>query len=260
MKNWYSITNKAKTAEVSIHDEIGYYGVNAQTFLNDIKNLDADLINLSVHSPGGNMIDGFAMHNVLKNHPAKVNGKVVGLAASAASTVLMACDHIEMPEDSFLMIHNAQGGAYGEASDLREMADLMEKLEASTANIYQQKTGLSTEEIIEMMAETTWMNASEALAKGFIDSVTSKIGVANNANLFSNHFQNLPINSIDTLKDLKTERDLEKFLRDSGISKNLATGLVSRAKSILRSESAESDELTELANRLNKIQIPQNLR
>jgi ATP-dependent Clp protease protease subunit len=263
MKSWYSINNKGTLntdVKISIHDEIGYYGVSAHQFLSDVNAIEAQRIELSIHSPGGNMLDGFAMYNALKNHPAKINARVEGIAASAAATVLMAADYIEMPEDSFLMIHNAQGGAYGESSDLREMADIMEKLQAQAVNIYQNKSGLSEDEIIDMMAAETWMNAAEAKQYGFIDEITGKINVANKADLFSNHFKKLPFNGIDTLNQVKTERDLEKFLRDSGVSKSLAVGFVSRAKSIFRSESEESEQLTALANRLKHIKIPQTLR
>jgi len=261
MKSWYSIKNKSNTATINIDDEIGFFGISARDFLNDVRNITANLIKLNVHSPGGNMFDGFAMYNGLKNHPATVHGSVTGLAASAAATVLMASDYIEMPEDSFLMIHNAQGGAYGEKDDLREMADLMEKMEQQTVNIYSKKSGLDSEKVTELMDESTWMTAQEALELGFIDNITGKIGVENNANLFENHFKTMPFMRENSIKSVKTERDLERFLRDSGISKNQAVEIIAKSKAMFSGEPepANDKQLTELLNRLDTFKLPERL-
>jgi ATP-dependent Clp protease, protease subunit len=261
MKSWYSIKNKSNTATVSIDDEIGFFGVSARDFLNDVRNITANLIKLNVHSPGGNMFDGFAMYNGLKNHPATVHGSVTGIAASAAATVLMASDYIEMPEDSFLMIHNAQGGAYGEKDDLREMADLMEKMEQQTVNIYSKKSGLEGEKVAELMNESTWMSAQEALELGFIDNITGKIGVQNNANLFENHFKNMPFMRENSIKSIENERELEKFVRESGVSREKATVIVAASKRLFQRESGTQDDtkLIELLNRLDTFKLPERL-
>ena len=233
MKNWYSFTNKHNdVVDISIHDEIGMWGVNASDFINNLKeHQDAKAINLSIHSPGGNVLDGLAMYNALKAHPAKIHGKVEGLAASAASFILMAADTISMPEDSFLMIHNAHGGAMGEADDLREVADIMDKLQDSIVNIYEKRTGKAENEIREMMSAETWMNATDAFENGFIDTISDRLDVAAKINTFNKYFKTMPIdNSIDIDK-IKTVRDFENYLRDEGgISNRLAKALTSQAK------------------------------
>jgi ATP-dependent Clp protease protease subunit len=256
MKNWYSIKNVSDSViNISIHDEIGLWGVNASDFIKDLRaNQSAKSINLSIHSPGGSVLDGLAMYNALVSHPAKIYAHVEGIAASAASFILMAADQITMPEDAFIMIHNAHGGAMGDANDLRDVADVIEKLQDSIINIYEKRTGKNREDLAEMMNAETWMNANESLEHGFIDTISDSIGVAAKVDSFDRHFKNMPVNKTHDFTDIKNERDLEKRLRDSGLSKKQATGLASQAKKVFQSDSGEYD-LAKIGDRLNKIKL-----
>ncbi|WFP51225.1 Clp protease ClpP [Methylomonas sp. EFPC3] len=234
MKNWYQIKNlTAASASISIHDEIGGLGISASQFINELQALNnVATIELHIHSPGGSLLDGLAIYNALKNHPARVLGHVDGLAASAASVILMAGDVITMPEDAFLMIHNAQGGAYGDAAELRDMADLMEKLQSSAIDIYQQRTGQDRQTIIDMMAKETWMNATEAKALGFCDQVLGRVGLAAKARSFDNHFQLSPLAGTADFSELNSMRDFERFFRDCHLSKSEASALCAKMKAI----------------------------
>jgi ATP-dependent Clp protease protease subunit len=266
MKSWYTIKNKsATTGSISIHDEIGFWGVTAKQFIDDVKALgEVTTINLSVHSPGGSVFDGLAIYNSLAYHPAKIYGRVEGIAASAASFILMAADDIAMPEDSFLMIHNTMGGAFGDAEDLRDMAALMDKLQVQIANIYQKRTKLPEQDILDMMAAETWMTAAEAHAKGFADQVTDSLGIAAKAGEFNKYFKEPPMKAApDAIDGIKTERDLENFLRDAGgLSRTQATGIVAKAKAIIQREAGDDgrqQQLALLAARLGKVSIPKSL-
>ncbi|PHS16405.1 MAG: Clp protease [Kangiella sp.] len=239
MKNWYEIKNmNHDTVEISLHDEIGMFGVTAADFIRELKeNQFAKTINLSVHSPGGNLLDGLAIYNALKHHPAQILGRVEGIAASAASFILMACDSVTMPMDSFLMIHNAQGGAVGEAEDLREVADIMDKLQDSIVRIYENRTGKSEAEIREMMSAETWLTAEDALSHGFVDEISNAIDVAAKSNIFHNYFKSMPINNdgCASFLDVKDSKSFEKMLRDKGgFSRKSAKSLTSKAKLIFR--------------------------
>ena len=262
MKNWYAIKNKSSDVlDISIHDEIGLWGVSAADFINDLKKHgEAKVINLSIHSPGGNVLDGFAMYNNLKSHPAKVYGKVEGIAASAASYVLMAADHIEMPEDAFIMIHNAHGGVMGDAEDMREMADVIEKLQDSIVNIYEKRTGLENSEIREMMKTETWMNAADSLKFGFIDTISDSIDVAAKINVFNRYFKTMPVENNAGVEQIETIKDYKKCLRNSGLSNRLAEALTSRAKQVFRVDPDEPDDtLSRLSEALNKVKIPDQI-
>lgn len=265
MKNWYEIKNKDNgQIDISLHDEIGYWGVSAADFISDLQShKNAKSINLSIHSPGGNMLDGFAIHNALKAHPAKVYSHVTGIAASAASTVLMAGDVITMPEDSFIMIHNPSGFADGGSDELREVADVMDKLKSSAVNIYAKKTGQTDEFISEMMDAETWLNSFDALEHGFIDTVTDSIGVANKGSLFDKHFKTMPFKNNDKqVEKIQTIKDFEKYLRDSGgFSRRLAATLSSRAKELFQGDPdpQNSAAMQEVLSALERINIPASL-
>lgn len=182
MKNWYAINAKAdkpEEAEISIYDEIGFWGVTAQAFISDLKNLgDVKNIVLSVNSPGGSVFDGLAIYNALKNVRNKgvhIKGRVMGIAASAASFVIMAANEIEMPENSMMMVHYASGLAWGNAEEMRETADILDKIDASIVGIYTARTGKSEEDVRALLAAETYLTASEAKEKGFADTVTENV-------------------------------------------------------------------------------------
>jgi ATP-dependent Clp protease protease subunit len=185
MTTWFKFTNLA-TAEkptagyaITIHEAIGAFGKPASTFMAELNNvpLDAD-INLSIHSPGGNLLDGLAMYHALLPRSNNITATVEGVAASAASLVLQAAGKRVMPENAWIMIHNTQGGAYGESKDLREVADLMDRFTGSIKAIYSARTGKSTEEAAAWMNKTTWMNGAEALSNGFVDETIAPLALA----------------------------------------------------------------------------------
>lgn len=182
MKNWYAINAKAdkpEEAEILIYDEIGFWGVTAQAFISDLKNLgDVKNIVLSVNSPGGSVFDGLAIYNALKNVRNKgvhIKGRVMGIAASAASFVIMAANEIEMPENSMMMVHYASGMAWGNAEEMRETADILDKIDASIVGIYTARTGKSEEDVRALLAAETYLTASEAKERGFADTVTENV-------------------------------------------------------------------------------------
>lgn len=179
MKSWYKVTAKADaTAEISIFEEIGGWGVTAKDFISDLKKIDAKQITLSINSPGGSVFDALAMYNALRAHDATITTKVMGVAASAASVVVMAGETIEMPANSFLMIHNPLTFAYGNADEMRDMADVLDKIAASLIGIYVARTGLPEDEVKALLDAETWLNADEALAKGFATSVIADLKIA----------------------------------------------------------------------------------
>jgi ATP-dependent Clp endopeptidase proteolytic subunit ClpP len=178
-EKWYNIQNKAgKPADVYIFDEIGTYGITAQEFITDIKDLKDTPINLRINSLGGDVFDGMAMYNVIKRREAKTTVYIEGIAASIATIISLGADEVVMAENSLFMIHNAWGGTMGEAKDMRKTAETLEKITGELTDIYRKKTGLSYDALAEMMDEETWLNANEALEMGFIDTISDSIKVA----------------------------------------------------------------------------------
>ena len=207
-KSWFSMVAMApgagslrpvasggKVARVDILGPIGGWDVSGADFLRELKNLgEVDTIDLRIHSPGGDVLDGWAIANGLRNHPARVVGRVEGMAASMGSVVLCSCDEVHIPKNGYVMIHNVGGGAFGGVDELRGVADLMEKLQGDIVDFYAARTGLESAELVEMMNAETWMNGSDAVAKGFADVLLEPVKVAacvDEAELVA-RFKNLP--------------------------------------------------------------------
>jgi len=174
MRNWYSMQALAapNAAEISIYDEIGMWGVTAKQFISDLKALgDVKDITVSINSPGGSVFDGLAIYNVLRASGANITVKVMGIAASIASIIAMAGKKIVMPENSFMMIHNPLNIVKGNADDMREMADILDKVGSSLVATYVARTGKSEEEVKALMDAETLMTATEAKEFGFADEV-----------------------------------------------------------------------------------------
>ena len=177
-QSWYSIKAKANdTAEISIYDEIGYWGITAKSFSKDLKALGNNLkqINLHIHSPGGDVFDGIAIYNLLKNHPANVTVYIDGLAASMASVIAMAGNEVIMPENAMMMIHKPWGIQGGDAEDMRKYADLLDKVENTLIPAYASKTGKTPEELAEMLSAETWLNGKECVEQGFADKLAEPL-------------------------------------------------------------------------------------
>ncbi|MDI3359771.1 Clp protease ClpP [Lelliottia sp. V89_10] len=172
-KSWFSMKAQSNQAEISIYEEIGYWGVTAKQFVSDLSALgDVSHINLHINSPGGDVFDGIAIFNALKHHGASITVYIDGLAASMASVIAMVGNPVIMPENTMMMIHKPWGFAGGDANDMRDYADLLDKVESTLIPAYADKTGKSTEEIAAMLQEETWMTGAECLELGFADQVT----------------------------------------------------------------------------------------
>ena len=181
-KTWYQIkakSDKPKSADISIHDEIGLWGISASAFMRDLRSMgELDEINLSIHSPGGDVLDGWAIYNALKNSKAKITARVEGLAASMASIILQAADVREVYENSYVMVHNPWGLAIGDAEEMRDTADLLEKMQNGLVGAYASRTGGDEKEIRKMMDSETWMDGNEAVDRGFADKVIGKVAMS----------------------------------------------------------------------------------
>ncbi|MFA7278922.1 MAG: head maturation protease, ClpP-related [Sterolibacterium sp.] len=185
---WFSVKAKVgKTAEVLIYDEIGagFFGggVAAADFIKEVKALNLgseDELLTRINSPGGNMFEGFAIHNFLRTIKAKVVVRIDGVAASAASLIAMAGDRIEMPANSMLFIHNPWMLVAGNASQMRKTADDLEQMGESAATSYLRKAGdkLSRKDLMEMLDAETWLSAEESVKYGLADVVDEPVRAA----------------------------------------------------------------------------------
>jgi ATP-dependent Clp endopeptidase proteolytic subunit ClpP len=171
-RDWYRIDNAtADTATVHIYDEIGFWGITAADFAGELAAVTAAQIDLHINSPGGEVFDGVAIFNSLQQHPASVTVYVDGLAASAASFIAQAGDRRVMARNATMMIHDGAGLCIGNAGDLRQLADLLDKISNNIADIYAQRAGGDVADWRAAMLAETWYTAAEAVAAGLADEV-----------------------------------------------------------------------------------------
>lgn len=145
-------------------------------------------INLTIKSPGGSIVEGTAIYEALKQNKAKVNVKIIGECCSIATVIAMAGDTIEMADTAYFMIHNPMSALMGNAEELRDRAELLDKLKENIINAYLGKSNLSREEISELMDKETYMTADEALKNGFITKVI-KSDIRNIVNMALNDYK-----------------------------------------------------------------------
>src|SRR5690606_2668481 len=213
---------------ISVYDVIGYdywtgEGVTAKRISSALRAMGAGPVTVNVNSPGGDMFEGLAIYNLLREHQGEVTVKVLGLAASAASIIAMAGDTVEIARAGFLMVHNCWVIAQGNRHDLREFADWMEPFDAAMADIYVARSGQDLEAVQRQMDGETWIGGSQAIEQGYADELlpSDQLGKA------------------DTKASSSAVRRIEAALRAQGLPRSEAQRLISDLKSSL-SDSAGS--------------------
>lgn len=192
---WFEIKAQGESdqAEVLIYDYIGWGGVTAVDFAKELKAVTAKTITVRLNTPGGDVFDGLAIYNSLKAHGAAIQVRVDGLAASIGSIIAMAGTTITMGESAFMMIHNPWALVIGNAKDMREMADTLDKIGGSLAGVYQSRSKQSADTVAGWMKEETWFTADEAKAAGLADVVESGSTAARAASQFDlSGYTNVP--------------------------------------------------------------------
>ena len=160
---------------IGIYDPIGYdywddSGVTAKRISAALRSLDGADVVVNINSPGGDVFEGLAIYNLLREYKGHVTVRVLGVAASAASFIAMAADEIQIARAGFFMIHNAWTGLWGNRNDLRETADFLEQIDDTIADIYHVKSGLSMDELKADMDKERWINGRDAIDSGFADA------------------------------------------------------------------------------------------
>lgn len=144
---------------------------------------EAETLNIHINSPGGDVFESKAIIAAIGAFRGKTVAIIDGLCASAATSIAHACNEVEMASGGFFMIHDAMCGAFGNGTDLRACADLLDKISLSIANGYVERTGKPLDEVQALMSAETWFDASEALAAGLIDRISEKAAASNTWNL-----------------------------------------------------------------------------
>lgn len=174
------VEKETTTAELWLYGVVGgyWYGFNADSVSRALRTIDADVIYVRIHSPGGLASDGVAIGNLFRNHTSKIVVVVDGMAASAASVIAIAGDEIVMCPGSQMMLHDASAFEYGNAGDHRKIADWLDGQSQNYAGVYANKAGGTAEQWRQIMLANdglgTWYTAEEAVTAGLADSVGTR--------------------------------------------------------------------------------------
>lgn len=211
MKKLPVVFNQAeKSVDVLLYDVIGagwfFDGVSAKELAKDLNaHGPLEYINVRINSPGGIAHDGIAIYNTLKANPAKKVVIVEGLAASAASVVAMVGDEIIMHANTQQMCHDAMGGNFGRAADLRKEADVLDMLTGQIVDTYAARTKLPREEVAALMTAETWFTPELAVEKGFATRVEENKQAAVNGAWDLSRFKNVPANFLQMINQAKQQ-------------------------------------------------------
>lgn len=170
VNDWYRIRNQkepGKPVELHIYDEIGYFGVTASDLVRDLADVIGPL-DVHVNSPGGDVWDGIAIYNCLMARQ-DVTVYIDGIAASIASVIACAGSPVLIARNAQMMIHDGFGQAIGNAQDMRDFAEQLDRASNNIASIYSDRTGRPVSYWRELMKAETWYDAEQAIDAGLAD-------------------------------------------------------------------------------------------
>lgn len=178
-KPWYTIKAAAdgsEYAEISILDVISsWYGVDARSFMAEFKALKAPKVKLYINSPGGDVMQAITIFNGMRATGKYIEAHVLGIAASAASYIAMAADKVFMPRNTMMLPHKPMTALGGNADELRDAADTLDKVESLLIPAYMNRWKGTEDELKALLAEDRLLTAQECLDYGFADEVVAEI-------------------------------------------------------------------------------------
>ena len=158
-------------------------GFNEEDFLNEFRAIPADNeLEISINSPGGSVFTALSITSILQEHKGAITIRVNGVAMSAATIITSTPNaKVIMPKGSMMMIHKVSSIAWGNADDMRKMAEDMEAIEQNIINMYVAKTGRTEEEIREKVNAETYFSAEQAVEFGLADEIDDSTTLKNSA-------------------------------------------------------------------------------
>ena len=259
MKNKFYSFDKITEASVNLYiygDIVSYEwdesDVSAFGFKQDLDAIgDVSEINVHINSNGGSTFQGLAIYNLLKQHKAKINTYIDGIAASAASIIAMAGNKVYMPKTSLMMIHNCWTYAMGNAEELRKTAEDMDKIASAYKEAYLAKIKIDEDKLNKLLEDETYLTAKECIEMGFADEI-----IENKEDNAVNQYGNMSI-----LKLVNKVKENEKQNKETinKIAEKISKTLEQAAKEIAdkifekHCEGSNIEEPTGLINNLNQI-------
>lgn len=236
------------TTEILLYGVVDAFEISANAVANELKNIRTPNIVVGLNSPGGDVFEGVAIHNLFKNHSAHIEMRIDSLAASIMSFIALAGDKISISDNAFIMIHEVSSGVLGTAKDMRDQADTIDKIQAMLITSYATRTGESEENILNLMTAETWFSAEEAIEIGLADEIHTTQSVENSFDL--SIFNNVPKILKNTNKK-RSPKVLERALRDVGLSNKEAKAVLAQGYNAIHRDDG-LDSLCDFFQTLNK--------
>lgn len=258
-RQFHFVNESDDEASLYIYDQISsWWGVNANDFAVALNDIEAKTLNVHVNSPGGSVFEGFAIYSALidfaNKKAATINVIIDGWAASIASVISMAGDHISIGEHASLMIHKPMSAVWGNADEMREEAEVLDEIEEAIIDIYVARTDGDRAQIQKWVAAETWFRGKKAVDEGFADEVvplkkkkgddddaedrTAKPAASKGAAYFASIFPNMPNEVREALTEQpaanqnttektppEDKRGVARVLREAGFSRDAADSI-----------------------------------
>lgn len=218
---------------------------------NDVVNAlpqDRTDVSVIINSGGGYVDQGNEIYTALKMYSGKVTTIVIK-AASAASVIAMAGDTVQITPVGQIMIHNVSAGAQGDYNTMDKASEVLKKANKSISTSYQIKTGLSEEELLNLMNEETWLTAEEAKEKGFADEILFQDETA--IKLVASHKELLPLNIVQKMQEYKNSNKLEAIPK---VNEGLERDALEKAI-----EAAVNKAVSKAVSKIKKEEEPKNV-
>lgn len=162
------------TGEIWLYDTIGpsWAGmIDSASVHEALRAMGSKDITLRVSSPGGSVFDAVDIYNMLERYSGNIIAEVDGLAASAASFLILAANEVRAAKNATFMIHRAWSVTMGDAEEHQRAIGMLETVDENIVSMYAGKSGKDRDEILSAMSDETWMSAQQALEWGLIDSI-----------------------------------------------------------------------------------------
>jgi len=253
--DWYKIENVSEDeAEVFISSYIGWPFNDPDEFVKALSGMKHGKIVIRINSPGGDVFAAHQIFNAIRNHPSKPTTRIESLAASAASYIAVAGHEKQAYKNTMIMIHEPMTGFVGNQYEMREVANLLEKISGTMVDMYADNTNVGKRELKAMLKAETWLTAKQAKEKGFIDTII-EAGSSAKAAFDLSMFANYPGESHAQAKTGEpTIRNIEALLRDAGgLSKDKAKALLARGWQAIGNTDNDSGDVESAETLLKKI-------
>lgn len=226
MNKFYNFVNKSDVCEVYLYGDVGAWDeVNVADFKAQLEGIDNEKpLNIHISSYGGEVNEGLTIASIIKQHKGKTKAIIDSWACSIASIIACSCDEVEMYNSSMLMIHNALCCAFGNAEELRQQANVLDKISNSLKTVYLEKSNgkLDLEKITELMDAESWLSAEECLEYGLCNTIIdSQKAVAKLDVGILDKYNNVPKQIINQIKQQNIENEINDKLIDLCLELNL---------------------------------------